>query len=224
MTKSELPLPHEPRSEPERIKIGQAFTIFPVDRIHTDTSIAEGYEHLPSYAFEANLSIDGVAPELGFTFSAGGGYKNSRQAFTPFTPELGYQVTSEDFDATLRHQKDFELRERGLGRDVPGTPFLFGAYAQLPPLDKLTPEELLIISSLRFQLYFPNGLAFEARASSEGVYDINFAEGYYPIDTGPLASPRWSLLMHNGLQIALPENPKVISLIQGCFYIAPDLI
>jgi len=210
---------------PETIHIGESFRLFTPNRTKTEISSGDwGYKGYPIFDSRILLDTKGLLPKLPIVAHAFPAYKNKAQAFAPFFPDDGYQVTAEDFDAATRGNKKAEIVRDNM-HDISSSPLLLGVYIERDEPDreiKLTSDELLFLKNLRLQVSFPNGLGFEAK--SEDIRengDTGFSHTFYPIDTGSLAPV--PSLYEGGLQIALPAELEQLQHIEGMFLSAPHL-
>lgn len=210
-------------NSPETINIGETFRLFVPNKTTTEISNGDyGYKGFPIFESKVMLDTKGLLPKLPITASAYPSYKNKSQAFAPFSPEDGYQVTTEDFGKETRINKKVDII-RDNGDDIISSPLSLSVHIERPDSerdDKLTPEDLSLLKRLRFQVFFPNGLRFEARGkNTQENGDTSFAYAFYPVDTGPLVPV--PILNYEGLQIALPADLEKLQHIEGMFLLAP---
>ncbi len=215
----------EPINTPptETVQIGETFKLFVPNRTRTETSSGDyGYKGFPIFDSRVSLGTKGFLPKLPVLAHAFPAYKNRAQAFAPFFPEDGYQVTSQDLDKNTRLNKKADLI-RFNSEDILSSPLLLGVYLERDEPDranKLTEEELRFLQQLRLQVFFPNGLRFEARSKDiRENGDASFHDGYYPIDSGPLAPVPH--LYTEGLQIAVPGDLEKLQQIEAMFLLSP---
>jgi hypothetical protein len=204
----------------EVVGTGGWFTPFPV--VHGSTQ--RGSRVL--------LQIDPRLPALPIGLTALRVTVGPSGAVTPFAPELGYAVTNEDYDPLLRRRKVRELFTRSR-QEIPGHPLVFCAEVEaedLAPLALLEPHPsqnflqfrpaiLALVSRLRLQLVVA-GLRVECAPQDVSLIsgDINFSDGFYPCDGGPLAvAARSGPLSSPGLHLALPADPALLVTIRGSF-------
>lgn len=220
-------------SPSETVRIGQTFRLFPHHRTAMTTPLrdAKEYEGIPEFESGVVLDTNGLLPDLPIELSAEAIYKNQVQAFTPFSPEDGYQVTTEDFDGEKRVKKRYKDSEDF--KDIKSSPLVLFVHADrlntqllglLDDNDRFTHEALETLIRLRLQLFFPNGLRFEARPELNRYNsgNIDFFGGYYPVDAKPLAVPGYMRFnLDHGLQIALPAKGEKLQQIDGQFLLAP---
>jgi hypothetical protein len=179
------------------------------------------------------LDTHGLLPRFPLEVATIATWKHRSQAFAPFHPEVGYQVTREDFEAGARREKVVTL-SRENNRDIVGHPLVLGVYADgrdLASLGLVAPDERYhnvyrfggdawsIISRLSLQVQ-ANGLRFASRVDRGELSggDIAFHDAFYPFDSGPLAVLRASNgtpLYSEGVQIALPDHPDLLATMAG---------
>lgn len=128
-------------------------------------------------------------------------------AMTPFQPELGYQISQEDFTVAGRWRKtgllgreniDFNQNPLSLGVSDYGEETLYIHQRHDYPN-----EVLQVVKRLRLQLDFPRG-AYEAKAWLSALLSgiITF-EHFYPLDLGPMPVDN---TLYEGLWIMLPSD------------------
>lgn len=130
----------------------------------------------------------------------------------PFEPEKGYRITNEDFDSKKRQEKLEGLR--GVMVDMRGYEWLTGATDQVAleelglttELRTLQPRISMVLKKLVLQLFFPNGLAFEAREREGGE---GFWGGFYPLDTGKLPGHDGDLCLYLPKDIDLQTKYQI---------------
>lgn len=220
-------------AQAEMIRVGESFKLFSQRR--TMMTIPERdammYQGLPDFESHITLDTNGLLPPIPIDIYTLAIYKNKMQAFTPFSPQDGYQVTTDDFEAETRVAKRSANPDDR--HDIQGSPLVLALHAgredfsALGLLDKgnqFTAEALRTLNRVRLQLAFPNGLRFESRPQFNIFQsgNLEFFGGFYPVDAKPLPIPGYMrFLMDEGLQISLPAEGKKLQAIDGEFLLAP---
>lgn len=218
---------------PERILVGERFMLFPSHRSRVQWAPpGDLHADAPRLHSRVLLHTD-LLPPVPVDLDTVATWKDRSQAFAPFTPELGYHVTAEDFDPVRREEKLAAMLAAGT-RDIPGNPLEIAAGIPREAVIRLglqapyptqewtgyTADASDVLATLRFQLFFPNGMRLEARSegSQFGARDVFFMDGFYPFDTGPLRVPTgYRHLIGAGLQVAVPADPTLLAQIEGRF-------
>jgi len=216
----------------EIVKIGQPFKLFAPHRttVTVPERDSEVYRGIPELESEIALDTSGLLPQLPIHISTGAIYKNRLQAFTPFNPQDGYQVTAEDFDGRARENKVSSNPDDR--QDIKSSPLalmlsvdreISRALGILEGDYQFTPHSLDVLNRLRFRVMFPNGLRFESRPQFDifNTGNLEFFGAFHPVDTRPLAVGYRGRPMEEGLQIALPANLEALQMIDGEFLLAP---
>ena len=149
---------------------------------------------------------------------------------TPFDPEIGYQITPEDFTPDrdkkiegMYHQLEkaplelyitsdpMRLNQEGLNKKI-------GEYQ-----NQFSSDMLGLLNKLRILLIFPTG-AFEAKPEFDDIARnlISFFE-FYPVDSGHLYSifgengTKWE-----GVNLFLPSDPEKLAQIRARFVMVDE--
>jgi hypothetical protein len=215
------------------VALRERFLLFPLERTEQRTRAPGwGYDAIPTFVSTATLDVDGRLPLLPMQFWVAASGVDANQAFTPFQPELGYQVTNDDFDPMTRSWKVTQspYRDRQL-RAIPQALSAVSAALdpdarvlatmldpEAGPIPLFRPEVRAVLARLQFQVVFPTGARFAAEpeiGSGSVVYD----DGFYPFDAGPLAVPDTggAHLWSPGLRLAVPPDPGRLAQIEGRF-------
>ena len=218
--------------KPEVVRIGQSFKLFSPERtsVTIPESDCKAYEGFPALESRVVVDTNGLLPHLPLEIYACAIYKNQSQAFTPFRPADGYQVTVEDYDGEARIAKRYKNSDNS--EDIKSAPLVFGLYSDrdawqaLGILDenyRIIQQSFEDLNRLRLHVSFPNGLRFESRPQFNrfNTGNIEFFGGFYPVDARPLPVPTHNIYqMEEGLQIALPADPEMLQMIEGEFLLA----
>jgi hypothetical protein len=227
----------EATTSPPEIRLGQRFPAFPVAHTSVIPRLpAWGYDGIPRYEAQAMLHTD-FLPPMTVTFSAFPTWKHYSQAFTPVTPERGYQFTPEDYEPRTRQQKLAPMLI-DQAEDISDNPMLLsadigyediktlGLHHQPHGLPCFRPEVAEQLQRLRLQLVFRSdetSQRYEAAPDHPLTVEqsVSFFQGFYPIDFGPLPVPsgyEWDLSA--GIQIATPSDAELLGQIEGRFLLA----
>ena len=146
-------------------------------------------------------------------------------SITPFNPEIGYQIDSEDLNQESRRKKtlrQLEELEKLIDYD----------QAFVLSIECLDLEEKTLYEKLRVLVRFPSGF-YEAKSNT--FYDDNTGKPvavafgqFYPVDAGPLPGVflesdrvllgrKWS-----GFWIYLPNDLEKLKQIRMQFVLAPE--
>lgn len=156
-------------------------------------------------------------------------------ALTPFDPELGYQITTEDLTLESRMKKLQEIEEKlpedyvkkinekaPLGLRIANTIYGFDSRTDLDS------DQILALKKINLQIRV-GGMRLEGKNQKDaGFFEYN---SFYPFDTGPLPTDptqnRYSnritrAMTSEGLPLLLPEDPKKLEQIRMKFALAPE--
>jgi len=227
-------IPEREQPKPEReISLGQDFSLF--DPKHTIKSRSQNEVTIFKSPIRLNLENNLETP-LNIHASTSPTYKG--ESITPFDPELGYQIDSEDLKLETRIQKMKRLHDT-LNRkiDFSKAPLYLAIYKHefdstyrlgLNEESKrnsvlagnLFPQEMFdLLKRLRVLVSFPEGKgAFEAKSSLRelGHGSISF-DNFYPVDSGPLPVDNDLRLgvLHEGFLLVLPSDPEKLAQIKA---------
>ena len=220
--------------KPERvIQLGQEFQPFDPKYAKPGRSSFVGINNFISQV-KLNLGNDLNIP---FDVNTSGSKSRKIVAITPFDPEVGYQIDSEDLKLETRLQKIERLKEElNKNIDFQKAPLSLNVSCDSYTLNKLglnigegyssskfSQEMLTILRKLRLYAFFPKG-RFETRPweISLGLGEIRF-NSYYPIDTGPLpALEHTERNVHEGFYLFLPSDPEKLAQIRARFVMVDE--
>lgn len=217
-----------PLQPPDLVEINKEFNLFLPTRTNNEPNRGDSLN--TSFKLRANLPNNEVIPVYVYTSPLTSGTLES--LLTPFDPEQGHTIDQRDFDYKARekmakeqkddpddskeieeelglHMLDIECRVNGLGKDSNG--FVLPSDSPL--------------NSLRLVLFFPSGVAVEARPKALAIKinpTIHFPS-FYPVDARPLATKTsfdmvGDSILTEGLHLAVPDDPKELYQIRGLFF------
>jgi hypothetical protein len=187
--------------------------------------------------FTASVMLDPEAPSplVAVQFRTIAAWTAPFLAFTPFHPERGYRVTSEDLDGAARLEKTVRLSLTTCSA-IEGHPLILGVFARAlvganddgddhgagtsRGDDGDVDDRRELTSRLRLQVAFPTGLRLQAHPeyAREPVRDLSFCHAFYPLDTGPLpVQPHDREVLREGLQLALPPDGALLAQMEARF-------
>lgn len=157
---------------------------------------------------------------------------------TPFDPEIGYQIDSEDLKLDSRQRKTERLKnELEKVIDFSKAPLFLNIQAHDTTLNELglneedeavrlrykfSEEMLDLLNRLRVLVSFPEGLyaarSWKTRLSLGGI-DFRF---FYPGDSGPLPIKSESFGLFEGFHLFLPSDPEKLSQIRARFVMVEE--
>jgi len=214
--------------------VGEWFPIFPPDRTVEEMPNADvPWAHVPRFTRYVSLDTQGLLPLLPVEFATVASAPSKYQAFTPFQPDLGYQVTDEDFAPVTREEKAFgpgSVYRGSVYHSMPEAPLCLGVFINRRDIESLGivtsrvteegwplydfhPKAAAILSGLRLHVEFPQS-TFAARPEI-GDATLEFFEDFHPVDTPPLGRP--DRVWPSGLQLALPPDPTLLAQIHARF-------
>ena len=238
----------EPRPEqelqPEVVELNQEFTLFAPRR--TNSAPSHNFPEVTRFFSSVSLRTD-LLPDLPIGIDTFAQKTNRVYGLTPFSPREGYQISQADFDINRRIQKIRRLRgyTRYGGRqiDFKKAPLYITVeqddlgladigLGKLVGMTLYEDEKVSALGSrLRLNLLFPNHV-FESRSSSSR--GIRF-DDFYPADLDPLASLPYEEIvergltsviegveLHEGLNLFVPSNPKILEQIRGRFILSEE--
>ena len=216
-------MPEREQPKQEIVKLGQRFQLF-----ESENLIPSFYRNEPrGFSYPVSLELSSGNNPISFDIHLDNISPVLPVWITPFNPDMGYQITNEDFDPKSRYTK--------LARVDRQTPKLKdGFYLFFVSKGELLKEEnpLEELQRLRVHLFFPSGY-YESQPAgnvSEKKY-LEFSH-FYPADTGPLPQlPEEELILgrirpFKGHLIILPKDfPNDInklSQVQARFVLADE--
>lgn len=171
------------------------------------------------------LDTDGLLPYPPMVITTDGVSTTKGFAMTPFEPDAGYQVNSDDFDAESRVAKTYRLIGSG---ELAKHPLNLRIDTNTKKLKALgitlgdheyhfRPDIWPMVRALRVQLDFPTGIRLESRPDNGLLRsgEIYF-DRFYPLDTTALARPEGHMdWLDEGLQLALSSDAAALQQITG---------
>lgn len=214
---------------PRIISLGEKFR--PFDPTDIDNSPFDNGIIRPTVV----LSIENK-DKISFTIQASSSHTQKMRAITPFNPELGYQIDSQDMELETRMAKIKNLRE-DLERQIEfeKAPFFLSIVGRIQEINagqadeeninsEFSTELLETIRRLRILVSFPQG-RYEARPW-ELTLKINciWFHDFYPVDAGhlPTSATHRLGLEDEGFALFLPNDPEELSQIKVMFVLAPE--
>lgn len=224
----------------EIVRLNKDFVLFDPERTEPK-STTHGVTNFHSYFY-----LDGVSdlPQLPFRVSAEA-IENVPQinAFTPFNPEIGYQLSQEDFDLGTRIDKVEKItKESNPKIDFAKAPLGLFVLADLPEFDQglfrihapdrdlfeFKPEVHGIIKRLKLLLSFPTGTFESTRLSGTRSSKRITFEFFQPVDAPDLPTaiylppaPYYTLVAP-GLDIFMPSDQEKLGQIRARFILLPE--
>jgi hypothetical protein len=199
----------------ETVTIGDKFKPFDPDYVTIEDHI-----RFPSFSRYIDLYSPDELPKSRFLIYASNIWHDNTQVITPFNPDEGYQIDSNDFSIELRKEKLSKLK----AKDTPSSPLVLGIqYCPNKTFNLLSvPDYEAVFKSLRVLIDFQNGIKLEGKHDKFILQggELSFSEEFYPTDTGELSVDKTLEdmgLMTRGLQIALPSDLELLSTIDGKF-------
>lgn len=233
-------IPEREQPKPERIvSLGEDFSLF--DPEYTILSRSQNEVTIFKSPIKLNLENNLQTP-LNIHALTSPTYKG--ESITPFDPELGYQIDSEDLKLETRVQKMKRLHDV-LNRkiDFSKAPLYLAIYKydfdstyrlnlnEESKRDSVVAENLFsqemfdLLKRLRALVSFPEGKgAFEAKSSlKELEHGSIMFDNFYPIDSGPLPTPAEDAgIIREGFNLFLPSDPGKLSQIKARFVLAEE--
>lgn len=223
-----------PRTDGETVSIGERFAVFPPGG--TEYSRSEDGESNSKVTRIRSLVVLDLGEPVGripISLEAVAVDTDFAQTFTPFHPDIGYQLTTDDFDRRRRLEKERTPHFR-LTRKPECQPLLFRAFTAEAGLEHLGLLEIdpRRTARLRFreEVYYVidrlqlsvevNGIDFRAWADWQAKQQghLVFADTFYPANTGPLAVPlAYQRTLREGLPLAFLPTDDLSTHVSGCF-------
>lgn len=210
--------------KPERaVSLDQDFDLF--DPRYTEKN--RGRYEVDRFDSSIKLNIDNL--QINFNIDAHVFRANSKgYTITPFDPELGYQINSEDYNIESRKQKmEREKKEFNKQVDFSKAPLTL----QLMSKENQSNEEVIgnqensgLLKKLRLVILFPEEKdSYEARAHELSLELHNKIEliSFYP-QSKPLPYKGIGPQFLEGFKIALPSDPEKLSQIRARFLLAEE--
>ena len=231
--------------KPERtVSLGEEFHPFDPKYTVYRPEIRGSYEEIPIKSpIQLNLEGTNFPLEIEASSHSDRLFNNWGMCITPFDPELGYQIDSDDLNLATRRKKLKRLGDKLLETiNSEKAPYLFQMSAIERNLNKVGlnkkraedtyeyefPKDTIdLLRRLRLHVFFPK-LRFEGKIDELFIKDgsIHFFD-FYPADTGPLPVGDEEIdvegwLIRDGLFLALPSDPEKLAQIRARFVLVEE--
>ena len=225
-------IPEREQPKQERvISLGQDF--YPFDPEYTNQWISPMEVKVYDSSISLNLTDTLRIPLI---IEANSSKTPKGNCITPFDPDIGYRIDSEDLELDSRLRKTERLKDE-LDKiiDFSKAPVYLGIQADDTTLNELGLNEeaevrykfsedmLTLLTRLRVLVFFPTGLYMASPWKTTlgfGELDFNY---FYPADTGPLPiESDDDLGLDEGFSLFLPSDPGKLAQIRARFVLAEE--
>lgn len=183
--------------------VGESFPLFDANGL----ILSSEYFGKKAFMQPFQLGLEDLDQPLSLLIYAGVDHGHKGHVMTPFQPELGYQITQEDFSIGGRWQKTARLGMENI--DFNQNPLSLEINCgNINEVSLRCPHDysevaLRTIRNLRLQFYFPTS-SFEARAWLPALASGTILfEHFYPLDLGPMPVDN---RLYEGLNIFVPSD------------------
>ena len=215
-------IPEREQPKQERIvSLGEEFKPFQLDR-------TEIIKRKIGYDFNSLLKLnikDGLQFDFRFLSMSDRGLK--AMGITPFDPELGYQIDSDDLTLDTRIKKFRNLMDTGDYIDFSKASNVIVVMHLLSRDDIPISHSMLdLLKKLRLYVFFPTS-RYESKYWDNYLEPSTDAKGpwlshFYPLDTGPLPTDIIQPYMNSGLKLYVPADLEKLSQIRARFVLAEE--